>query len=864
SVTSNRWETIAPSVIGSTITVSAVNNETDPEYASSTLITNPDYQSLYETQNVDTTGRREQALSLKYTVPASTTTELAARLPYGRPYDLSNYKQFKFFVNGKNAGSGDVFFIQAGNDTNYYEYAVPVTWTGWRQITVYQRDANGDRKPEQWTVNQQGDTAGSDGSKTRVVGAPSFQNINQLKLGVRAAGPHSGEIWVNEIHVADSYIKAGDAWRANADFTVPGWSTFGARRKAVDRNFETFSAGVYNRDSLEDSMYFNLNRLSFMPLSTKFERVRTVTPSVVQSQNDLVSILDEGRVTSYTAGGSGSLNLGRGLPRFDGQFVRAITDSQQIQRLEDRETISGGMNYENPLRFALLPTGLIGNYSISNSYFRVYPSSRIIDGEDFLALDAFRKYLDIKDYHTLETTESWGGKTPFQFWPGFTLTPSYNLQTVRENNADIRLNYSKSASQDAGAVSSLRIFPWLQPNFSYTINTKENYNLAYNTAAVVPTFPGQTKYIERNANGEINWSFQARDLFNNRWVQSLGLSSSYRIQNSDSYDNVPSTVNPLGVDNFNKLWIDGKPLIERLSPNATSYILKSMIKKNDVRVSGRYNPFDAFNLSGRLSPIKSLSANFTYTNSEEDSNILSNKKFVVTRIWPDLLVSINQFERLIWMDNWVSDSQLNLKHQLKTTKTENVSEGKNSSYGADLRFNLLRKLDLNFSYNSALNKEHELVQNLVTQDGENTSWSGQGGFNLGQWRITLRYERNNAWQKDGTGKFTSDLLTNTYTGQVYSDMSFPRGLPVPFTNKTLPLTNRFIFNSTVKYVNRNSSINVERDNTNTYGLTANAEYEVSQNFRLSLGLGWNRVENRVKPDENYSSIEASSRLTIQF
>jgi outer membrane protein assembly factor BamA len=95
-------------------------------------------------------------------------------------------------------------------------------------------------------------------------------------------------------------------------------------------------------------------------------------------------------------------------------------------------------------------------------------------------------------------------------------------------------------------------------------------------------------------------------------------------------------------------------------------------------------------------------------------------------------------------------------------------------------------------------------------------------------------------------------------------MSFPGGLPIPFTNKTLPLKNRLIVNGGMKYVTRRSALNVERDNTNTFGLNANAEYEVSQNFRLSFGLGWNRVENIVKPDENYQTIEASSRLTIQF
>lgn len=860
SAVSDRWKAIDPGIVGSTVAISAINNENNPDYVS--LVGNPDYQSLYELQNVDTTGRKEQALSLQYTVPASTGGQFAAYLPYSRAYDLSNYKQFRFFVYGKSANASDTFFIQVGNDTNYYEYSTPVNWAGWRLVTVYQIDPTGAKAG--WAVNANGDTSDITGAATRKVGSPSFQNITQIKLGVRTTGPRTGEIWVNEIHVAESNAKTGVAWRGNADFSVPGWGTFGGRRRSIGRDFQTFSAGIYNRDTLEDSVYGNVSRFSFMPLAGKFERSRTVTPSVLSTQNNLVSILDEGRVQSYNLSGSGSLNLNRYLPRFSGQYVRSITDSQQIPRLEDKETISGTMDYDNPLRFALLPTGLSGNYSISNSYFRIYPSSRIIDTDDFLDYETFKKYLDVVDYHTLEITESWGGRAPFQFWPGFTLTPSYNLQTVRQNDNDIKYNYPKAKSQDAGFTSSIRLLPWFAPNVSYAINTRENYSLAYNTATATPLLPAQTKYIERNANGEISWNFQARDVASYKYVQSLGFSSSLRIQNSDSYDNVPSTINPLGVDSLTKLWIDGTPLIDQLSPGTSSYVLKSLVRRNDVRLSGRYNPFEAFDLTGRMTPVRTLSTNFTYTNSEEDSNILSNKKFVVTKVWPDLIVGVNQFERLIWADQWASDGQLTLRHQLKNVLTRGISESRNTMYGSDIRFNLVRKVDMNISFNTNSNLDNDLTRGLMTGKGENTTLSTQGAFNLGLWRFTLRYDRAFAWQKDGTGRFTSDLLTNTYSAQVYSDISFPRGLPLPFVNKTLPLTNRFIFNSAIKYVNLSSSLNVERDNTNTYGLTTSAEYEVSQNFRLSLGLAFNRVENRVQKDESYSTIEGSSRLTIQF
>ena len=135
------------------------------------------------------------------------------------------------------------------------------------------------------------------------------------------------------------------------------------------------------------------------------------------------------------------------------------------------------------------------------------------------------------------------------------------------------------------------------------------------------------------------------------------------------------------------------------------------------------------------------------------------------------------------------------------------------------------------------------------------------------WRLTLRYDNSINNQKDGTDKLTSDLVTDTYTLQVYSDMSFPKGFPIPFTNKKLDLTNRFIFNTTVKFAAKSSSLNVSRDNTNTSSLNTSAEYEVSSNFRLSFGLGVTRMENRAAKgtdNDSYTSYEANSRLTIQF
>jgi hypothetical protein len=854
SLVGNRWEAVN-GIAGSTVTVTAVNNETNPEYVS--LLNNPEYRSLYDQESSDTSDeKREQALSISYTVPISTTVDNMARLTYGRAYDLSNYKHFKMFVYG-NGHAEDSFVIQGGNDTNYFEYSIPIFWTGWRLISIPQVDINKDGKPEIWGANEVM-------ASSRTVGAPSLQNISQFKVGVRTTGIRSGEIWVNEMHVTDSWKKDGYAWRANADFNWAGMGTFGGSRRQYNRDFQTFSAGVYNRDYLEDTGYANLSRFGFLPVSAKISRTLTVTPAVVQNQGDLVSILDEGRVVSYTGSGQANFNLGA-WPRLGMLYSRAITDTQQIQRLEDRENYSTTFDYTNPVRFGLLPTSLSANYDLTNSFYRPWMKldTMITDDNSFMSFGALNEYMKVDSYNTLEITESWGARTPFQFWKGFNFSPSYSLKTVKEKNNYFKpqREYPKTLNQSVAATASLKLFAWLQPNFSYNINTAENYNITYSTSLTAPVFPSQKKYIERNSAGEISWNFQVKDIFNYRYVQSLGFSSSYRMQDTDSYDNVDSSFTAIGTD---KLWIRNKPLLQPLQGGTTGYVVKSLVRKDDIRISGRYNPFEAFSLGGRLSPLKTLTANFTYTGNEEHSYITGTTKDVFTRVWPDLVFSMGQLERMIWLEKWFSDSQFNLKHQRRITETATVSNSESKSYGGDWRFNLLRRIDMSLTATTSHSTDFDIATRKLTSDGENVSWSTQGSFNVKKWRFTLRYDNTKDLKKDGTGKLTTDILTDTYLWQLYYDLTSPRGLRLPFIRRTLPLTNRMIVNSNLKYATRRSSLNIEKDNTNTYGLNANADYEVSQNFRLSIGVAWNRIENVVKADESYSTIEASSKLTIQF
>ncbi|MBN1621215.1 MAG: hypothetical protein JW871_01335, partial [Endomicrobiales bacterium] len=807
-----------------------------------------------------------------------------------------------FFIYKKETAnaSGDEIFIQIGSETNYYEYSInsseldQVDPAEWHLIRINQIDDNKDGKPDRWSAN---DNFGA----IKTVGNPSFSSISQIKVGVRTSANVSGiwetgEIWINEIHVADSWKKEGDAWRLNADLKWPGWFSTGGKRKSIDRNFQTFSGGIYNRDYLEDTAYFNLDRIRFLPIKTNLNRTRTVTPSVIDNQNELVSILEEGRVINYNGSVSASPNLRMFfspvtryvhqfnllLPSISGTYSRNITDTHQIEKLEDKETLSGNANYNFPVRLQsffpfmrginVFPSNVSGNYSISNSFF--YKSGKAKDSDTFLAIDSFNDYLvyfSTSNYNTLEITKAWSARAPFQFWRGFGFSPSYSLSEIEEKNKIFQPYgpeheaYPKSANQKIAATSDLRIFAWLYPRMSYDINISENYDLSFSTAnPAAVLFPSENKIIERRSNGNVTWNFQVKDVFRFKYTESLGFSSSYSQQDSDLYENVEKKYPIIGRLDSDKLWIRGNSLRKDLPTSATTYfIIKSIVEKDDSRLSGRYNPLEAFNFPNRISPFKTLSTNFTYTDSKENK-YTGDWIRIYSILWPDFNVGLSQWEKFFYAEKWVSNSTLNFRHNKKVTTTVNTSEGKLLNYGSDLRFTIFKKFDLSFSGSLGTNQEMDLIENLLTKEGEATSLSSQAGFNITRWRFTVGYQFANNWEKDGTGKETQQLTTQTGTIKTHADMSFPRGLPIPFTNRTIPLKNRLVFDSTIKYVEKASPLNVEKDNTNQYSYNSTVDYEVSQNFRTAIGIGYSYLQNRHNDDENYHSIEASFKLTIQF
>ncbi|MDR0723604.1 MAG: hypothetical protein LBF23_00240, partial [Endomicrobium sp.] len=180
------------------------------------------------------------------------------------------------------------------------------------------------------------------------------------------------------------------------------------------------------------------------------------------------------------------------------------------------------------------------------------------------------------------------------------------------------------------------------------------------------------------------------------------------------------------------------------------------------------------------------------------------------------------------------------------------------------RFKFIRFFDLYFGLDNTDSQENDYTTHNMLYNGNGKKYACQGAFDLGKWRFSLRYENEHNWQKNAFGGYVSRVNKNTYLGQINLDTLMPAGLRIPIIKIFIPLRNRIIFTSNLKYIDQQSHVNVEKDNNTNYGVSLNTDYEVSKYFRFLLGLIWDRFEFRYNKNLNYQDISALSKLTFQF
>lgn len=867
-------------VASESLVVGAINNVDNPNYTpifnaggEASQVFNDLYGSVGALQRQSNSKNlSEQALQLDF----SSLTIVGGRYPvvttkrvFSRAIDISQHRYFNFLLF-PNADSGagtpcsadgsnqkpncrdHEFFLRAGNDTNFFEARMVMGAPNWQKVRIRQVDLNGDSVMDTW----QSETPGV---VIITSGTPSLQQVASLVVGVRRSSqvvvtsglsPTSGRVWLNEIHVAEPVTRVGSAKKIEANFEVRGWATFGFKYREVDRNFQTPTSVVSNQDNRLDSAYLNFTRFSYFPMTFNLQRLQTDTPSTVLTGDlsNLINLLQQGKVTTWTGSASGNFALGA-YPRLSLGYTRNRIDYERLTRLDDRRTYTSALQYGVPIAKFYIPRSIDLSYNVTQY--------------DVSFRELFARKLP-GNVDTKELTQSFGARLTFTPWSGSSFNPSYSLTRVSEKRSDftgpteINTAYPKSMNQSVGFSSNYRLLSWLNPQVNYQIDTIENNILAVSTFVVSGSTyvfqPGDIKTVNRSANGSVSLPVTIGDITRRtRLLRSLTFINGYQIQDGDVWNQVENTYRT----NF-ALWV--RTPLRPAGPAAQRHTLTLRDTFNSTQ---RWSPLEAYNIHGRWSPLKTLSLSNNYVRSIQRSDTTGTQSKTLSTTFPDAVASIGQLEILLGTQRWMSSTQMNYKFSQRKTETVGSSINTEDAFGTDLRTIIRKRFDTLLSYNQRVAINRDLRVQANTQRTAHEDATIQLTFDIRKFRFTPKTDYIHDLTELGTGVKTQDVTVITPSLLVRADLALPRGLRLPGSAKTLLFTNRIIWTSQASFAMRSSPV-TQADNSRLLTFTTSGDYEIAKNLRMTLNGALSRLWHKFLKEEDFLSYQFGTTLTFQF
>ena len=291
---------IDPTNDGTEFDVSAVNIQENGTKCPVNYVVPPGVQREQLYNNNTIINQNEQALALR--VGGSGLQYQDSRAVFKNvSVDMRQYKKLKMFLHAESLPNENTLednemigFIRFGNDftQNFYQVEIPlkVTRTGgscaispdqvWLEdnnidlalelltrmkikamsidINSGKRDINGIYYPD-----NDPDAAGGDGDGKLTLGIkgnPNFGLVRNLMVGVKSKTDHKGlkgEVWFNELRLADLENKGGMAAILNIDTNMADFATVSATGKKSTIGFGSLEQGANERDR-EDIQQYNI------------------------------------------------------------------------------------------------------------------------------------------------------------------------------------------------------------------------------------------------------------------------------------------------------------------------------------------------------------------------------------------------------------------------------------------------------------------------------------------------------------------------------------------------------------------------------------------------------------------------------
>ena len=846
----------------------------------------PYVESAFSTQS----DRQESSLTLTYDLQPELigyTKRVLSGIRRGDGQDFSKHKNIRMWVYGDNSGAEMIIRLGSNVDDfgagspitsttdtqqqgtgyysyysysqyggrGYYEYKRIIDFTGWRLITISLEDNDNDGHPD--SLNPVND--------------PSIANIGNVLLAIKNTkqSPISGEIWVNEIHLNEPYIKSGWARRFDLSTQLTDIFSLRAGYARQDNDFEN-SAGQtgrmtqysmgYSTNNYDYNVNTELSLISWLPIS--FNLVHRETESI--RQLGMISSYNSGK--TITDNKTVSINFERSkLPSLSFAYDNQETWNE-LRGKEYSDLYSSGMRY-----------GLGSKLNLNLNY-----------NHEKVDVDS-RKSSSTSSYYYGGYGDSIldGGSISLQISPikSFSINPSYDVRREmgKEKTTDGKeLDRYTIARRDQrfSLRPVLRQFYGIRPSLSGRYNFREdwirdkkdasistNFSIGFNLN-LKSLFAGNTKKKSENKTSKDDKG--KADSTNKENQASTSENQTKKDDNSvyiesantdEQYDSFDSFVSPEERHNIMDDMMQeqrGNWIESEANEMDRKMREKAGLGKQDNRSVFRrsmesftFNTDFGVDINDYLRELKPSMGFFEIINLEPESTYRSRstrgRRFSIrTNVDPYTWSSLG----------------FNMSITNRFTKSMGTaSDSDSNTIGGDIKF-LRSKMSLMLKYD--MNKQNSSnasgsISDSISHNPSVTfrnNWSSGIGTSFGL-RTTIRnYERGDVETKS---LIVAPNFNIDYDWHVEGDVR------IPFTKKRISMNHNLDMNNTISAMIRREKLGVNREEkSEQYGTSIDASYDLRQRIRASIRFSIDYNHDRVQEGGDYLAVSGALMLRGEF
>ncbi len=824
---------------GEKFLVGVVNNKEDIRYA-------PPFDPG-EDGNIE---RREQSLHFSYQNLEPGHTGLAFRA-FDPAKDFTLYREVKFYVYGDRTEPDMGFMVRFGDDKNYYQLEVPMTF-GWQEVVVDLQALTSLKSPDI------PDSMVTGNRTLSVVGNPSFTQIRRISAGIVNRGNmlESGDVWFNDVRLGEVRRDVGIASRLNMQMSLADFMNISGSYDGQDEDFlaigQNRGSGI-DRRRLSVAGKVNLHklvaplRLTF-PVSFNWSENSSVPEFRTGDDRELLpdQMGDERSLSRNT---SFSADIARApsrnpLLRYTIDAMRASVQWRKNRsvgpvRADTTEVVTTRLRYDiSPpqKRLGFIPgidlAYLPSNFSVS---FVTSAETRSSFDKDAgvqtknvtlkpakIQLDTgYRPVSSLSANYSLTSNRDLLRKRPVDFMGGLNIGSELNRQE------SVRASFSP------------RLFWWLgSPSFNYSGNYRENHNPSLTTEQ-----DKQNAETRRTVNNSSNYRMGVNVPWG-RFMDIVASAGSDTVSAASALGLTKALFGALG--GFNNITVS-RTVSDNSSYNGVYGVPDLRYKlglTSDLGRESRPAPSAALSLGTSKmteartdgSLFKDYRVSVAYSREDRETENTSGKSFDRVISWPDVKFDVTGLESKLGLGDYLS--RLTAQSAYAGRSTRNIAQGGRQKNVSEAR-----------------NWRPLLSINAVLKGGLSTTFSANHGS-----------EERTSFNANTSQSRT--LTTTAYSFNLQKTIRGGEGVTLPFgrqtrTQRTINVTLNVTYNKNRADRQTGAGTLLVDADSDKFRAVTRGTYNFSSNMVGTLDLSFDQTRN-MKTRRTIRGVAVNASVRLRF